>query len=271
MTKADIINYSSFAPPFLSKIPVLKKRNYWVVKEVSTMGDRPKDFIRVYEFGSSNCRRANRKTWVPYIAKVGDKWYPGESLTEYLLNKLGEIVGVRMAASKLYILNGQIRFCSRYFLDPFEELLHGAQIYATFLQDDDFIEEIEKYKKERDFITFQLTEDAIKALFGIHAETILKDFTKMLVFDALVGNNDRHFYNWGIIRDTRGKKPPRFSPVFDTARGLFWNERETALSSFEESAKFDKYVNKAFPKVSWEGKQALNHLELIRTLMNGRS
>lgn len=48
----------------------------------------------------------------------------------------------------------------------------------------------------------------------------------MLVFDAIVGNNDRHFYNWGVIVDLKGMKPPRFSPVYDTARGLFWNQSE---------------------------------------------
>jgi len=131
ITKAKVINVSGFDIHKPAAIPTLRPRNFVVVEEMSVSGDRPKDFIRVYEFGESNCRRANSKTWIPYLAKVGDKWYPAESLTEYLLNRIGEIVGMDMAQSKLYRVGDQIRFCSRYFLQPHEELIHGAQIYAS--------------------------------------------------------------------------------------------------------------------------------------------
>lgn len=268
MKKVKIINHSGFDLPKSSRIAVLRRRNYQILRDITTIGDRPKNFIRIYEYGTPGCRRDNPKTWLPYIAKVGDKWYPAESLTEYLLNKIGEILGVEMAKSKLYIIDNQIRFCSLYFLKPYEELVHGAQIYARYLDDEVFVREVEEKKMERDIFSFQEAKKAIQNQFSHHAHQLLIAFVKMMVLDAIIGNNDRHFYNWGVIVDVREKKPPRFAPVFDTARGFFWNEREDRLNGFlKDNAKFQKYINLARPKIGWDGALELNHFEVIQRLL----
>jgi len=55
-----------------------------------------------------------------------------------------------------------------------------------------------------DFFTVQFTHEVIKYHYPEYTEEIFHDFLKMIIYDALIGNNDRHFYNWGIIRDIRG-------------------------------------------------------------------
>jgi hypothetical protein len=72
-------------------IPTLKKGEYFVETGRSITGDAPKEFIRVYEFGSA--RKIKRNKWPLYIAKTGHKWYPNESITEHLLNRIGECLG----------------------------------------------------------------------------------------------------------------------------------------------------------------------------------
>jgi len=94
----------------------------------------------------------------------------------------------------------------------------------------------------------------------------------MLVFDAITGNNDRHFYNWGGIVDLEGEKQPAFSPVYDTARGLFWNYSEHKISKLfgkddvVHQVQFEKYINNSRPKTGWEGKKDVNHFELIKLI-----
>ena len=93
----------------------------------------------------------------------------------------------------------------------------------------------------------------------------------MLFFDAFIGNNDRHFYNWGVIVDLRGKKKPRFSPIFDTARGFFWNDSEQKLEKvLPEKNKIDtfmdNYVKKSQPKTSWDSETEINHIKLVQLL-----
>lgn len=46
------------------------------------------------------------------------------------------------------------------------------------------------------------------------------DFRKMIVFDALILNTDRHLGNHGILFDTETLEPIRMAPVFDNNQGL---------------------------------------------------
>jgi hypothetical protein len=262
-------NKSGYNFKWQGKIPPLRKGFYTIEEDVSVGGDAPKDFIRVYEYGTG--RKQYPSTWYAYIAKVGHKWYPTESVTEYLLNRIGEALGLNMAHSRLMVAGEQIRFLSRYFLKPGEQLVHGAEIFAGYVADKTFIEEIERVNQARNFFTCQFVENAIKHQFSEHADKLLMEFMKLLVFDAVIGNNDRHFYNWGIITNFAKTQPPRFSPIYDTARGLFWNKKEdwiqTIIKQPERLQKtIKKYIDSSQPKTGWEGDQNLNHFTLIERI-----
>jgi len=266
------INWSGFSHHW-QHLPKLRK-GYFYKENIDVGGDAPKNFIRVYEYGQ--CRKKNPRSWVAYVAKVGHKWYPIESITEYLMNRIGEEIGLDIAKPKLVLAGGQIRFLSRYFLDPVknEQLIHGAQIYARHLEDEEFVEQANERKRNditRELFTFQFTEEAIKAIFPTHHELIMRDFVAMILFDAIVGNNDRHFYNWGVIHDVYNETTPRFSPIYDTARGLFWNETEDKIRAYFASdkqldSKLINYVDNAKPRVGWEGTRNLNHFEVIEKI-----
>ncbi len=129
----------------------------------------------------------------------------------------------------------------------------------------------------RKFFTFQFAEIAIKQMFPNESKPILEDFVKMLVFDALTGNNDRHFYNWGIIKDVENKKIPIFAPIYDSARGLFWNRSEIDLIENWEAhpkqidSRIKKYADGSKPKIGWEGLDDLNHFDLIDKIFSSDS
>jgi hypothetical protein len=271
-------NHSGFAPDLRTYLPILPKR-YTLILDEAISGEAPKDFIRVYEYGRSP-RKSNPKTWTPYIAKVARKWYPNESVTEHLLNRLGFALGVTVANSKLAVDDefGRLRFLSEYFLRPGERLEHGAEIYAGYLSDESLVEEIEKDKRTvRNFFTFQFTECAIQHRFGHGdiSQKITEDLVRMICFDAVTGNNDRHIYNWGIICHVKGERAPRFSPVYDSARGLFWNEHEEKLVRFQEKTSdgvtnLERYAVSSMPRIGWEGVQNPNHFELSRLIYQNR-
>lgn len=270
--KEEIKNYSGFQAN-LQRLPKLR-RTYFYKEKIVPGGDAPKSFIRIYEYGVENCRRNRPKTWIAYIAKVGHKWYPMESITEYLINQIGEVLDLNMAKSKLVLAGGQLRFLSRYFLNikQGEQLVHGAQIYARHLGDEAFVEEANQrhfHAVTRELFTFQYTEDAIRSIFPNQHMKIMQDLVSMLVFDAIVGNNDRHFYNWGVVMDLFGKSIPRFSPIYDTARGLFWNVSEGKLKDYINSKqKLEKYILSSKPRMGWESAVDLNHFQLIEEVFN---
>ena len=268
--KVAVEHYSNVDNGWKKCVPVLKKRNYIIDKSVSVGGDAPKEFIKVYEYGRS--KRNNQGRWIAYIAKIGHKWYPIESITEHLLNRIGELLGLNMAHSKLAILGNQLFFLSEYFLDSRQyELVHGVDIYAGFVIDKQFVEEIEEKALARTFFTFDFAQQAINKMFPNQAEQLIEGFVKLLFFDAIVGNNDRHFYNWAVLRHIENKKSPTFAPIFDTARGLFWNENEEKIMERlkhpkQLDVKIEKYAQNSMPKTGWEGEQNLNHFQLAQKL-----
>lgn len=269
----DIENYTGGSTLRLSGIPIIKRKDYFL-EDKQIDGDAPKAFVGLYDHRMLDSKhKANKCNWIRYIAKTGHKWYPIESVTELLLNKLGVVFGLGMAESRLAIMRGQLRFLSRYFLNPSrEELVHGADILAGYFNEtSQFVEDVDKEKLTREFFTLQVIEDAVSSMFLYEKEDILKELAKLVIYDALVGNNDRHFFNWGVIRSVDNSFRPRFSPVYDTARGLFWNYSEEKLRDVVEVNKtvdthLKKYCKNSRPKIGWEGEKNLNHFQLFEKI-----
>jgi hypothetical protein len=227
-------------------------------------GDAPKDFIRVYEYGKG--RRIRPSSWPAFIAKVGHKWYPAESVTEQLMTRIGQCLGINVADSRLMHVEGQIRFLSRYFLKKDEVLVHGAEIIAGYLEDETFVHDVEDQRAESDIFTFDVLRTAIETRFPDQRQDILAELVRMIAFDALVGNHDRHLYNWGVIVHAKGLRPPIFSPVYDTARGLFWNTSDAGLSRLETEERLTRYVMEAHPLIGWTGELKVNHFKLVENI-----
>jgi hypothetical protein len=272
MIQFTVENYSKVPSRDLPGIRFVGSKKYIVLNGYSIGGEAPKQAIRLYEY-QKGVRSSSHK-WPLYLAKGGRKWYPVESVTEHLLTRIGQTVGLEMAQSKLVYIRGQLRFLSRYFLKPSDELIHGAQIYAAYLNDAEllFVEDVEHKNEARNLFTFQFAKDAIYKVFPVYGPQLYHSFIKMLLFDALVGNNDRHFYNWGVIRtiSKNNTESFRFSPIYDTARALFWNQSEPELTTKIQNGSCLKYLesysSNSRPKTGCEGVLNPNHFDLVKGL-----
>ncbi|MCK6612090.1 MAG: HipA domain-containing protein [Bacteroidia bacterium] len=271
LRKEEVENYSGNSLNLHKYVPPLRK-GFYKVLNISVSGDAPKNFISVYRFGKG-VHKCNCRTWPKFIAKVGQKWYPIESVTEHLLNAIGEELGLTMAASELVMAGSQLRFLSKYFLSKDEILVHGAEIFDGYIYQKNELEQMEEDGLARKFFTFQFAENAIRSRFPEEADSIFAGFVKMLIFDSITGNNDRHFYNWGVIKHISNKKRPTFAPIYDSARGLFWNNTEEKIIAWSSDPKrlpehIKKYAEGSKPKTGWEGLEELNHFQLIEKIFS---
>jgi len=160
-------------------------------------------------------------------------------------------------------------------LNGSEYLLHGADIFASYLEDHDkeFVQGIEDEGKSPEYFDYDFVVASIREMLPGTAESILQKFHRMLAFDALIGNNDRHFFNWGVICDQTGRHISHFSPIFDTARAFFWNHSEVSLSKLEESGKrpadqIRKYCRESYSKIGATGQGRVNHFALMASVLN---
>ncbi len=258
----------------ITSIPVLREQDYYVLDD-SLDGDAPKKLIKVYRFEAGGTVRRDRpRTWVPYIAKSAQKWYPHESVIEYFINRAGQVLGLPMNEVALLRINGQVRFLSKFFLSKGDMLIHGAEICGDYVGNRELVAEIANDRRRaRELLTFSFVREAMHTVFPNHAEDLMNDLVRVLLFDALLGNNDRHFYNWAVIRPVRKKGgAPRLAPIYDSARGMCWNHPEASVVNWVSLLdqpnwkQYEKYLTIASPRFSLESDKEVNHFDFINHL-----
>lgn len=252
-------------------IPVLKETNYYV-RNIPLSGDAPKQMISAYFYERDGyARKSSVKTWKQFICKTAEKWYPIESVTEYMINKIGKELGLKMNKFRIVSVKGQIRFLSEYFLSEDEKLIHAAEICGEYIDDLDMAKEIAENRNDsKSLFTHEFITKAIQDVFPDQFDDINESLVKVIAFDAIVGNNDRHFYNWGVITHLKkSNKNVVFAPIYDSARGLLWNIPDKNLLQYIESEKkLHKYLNSSLPRISFEENKAPNHFDLIEFIVN---
>lgn len=164
------------------------------------------------------------------------KWptYKGgimETLTELLINQLGVGFGFDVAHSGLVSLDGRPAFVTRSFLGPTEQLVHGSLLieehYGARIGE---LDSVPHGRAEQQFYSLDFVIPTIEQYCGKDGRNVLLKFVEMVLFDALIGSTDRHAQNWGVIRESPTQGGYRFSPIFDTSRGLFWNLPDAKLA-----------------------------------------
>lgn len=68
-------------------------------------------------------------------------------------------------------------------------------------------------------------------------EAYYDSFTDMLIFDAIICNEDRHYGNFGLLVDSKTNKPISFAPVFDNGLSLFNYAMPNDFNNLEQYAK----------------------------------
>ena len=100
----------------------------------------------------------------------------------------------------------------------------------------------------------------------------IKEWAKMLTFDALIGNTDRHQDNWGLIwkYSPGGKIHVRMTPVFDNGTSMGHEMLPNKFHLFDDDAYIERYVLKGrhHMKMNLRDGGRCNHGELLLKMMS---
>lgn len=268
-------------------IPVLRRGGWklYSPEEYMLGGAAPKNYLA---FGDPELPGS-----VAYIAKRPAHWGPRECVTEEIISRIGRLLPLKVAESRLVRLppkpgeapfaDPDVRFLSRNFLQRGEELVHGQQLYAEFLgiSAPQFVEafDLTDPHEEAKLYTVESAEDVLrsKAREDAAAERLVAAFARMLTFDALVGSPDRHAENWGIVQDPKHpERGVRFAPIYDTARGLLGTHSEEKLvraagrpGSLMRREFLSRYAHGSKPVFTCQKRagERVSHFDLIRYVM----
>lgn len=108
----------------------------------------------------------------------------------------------------------------------------------------------------------------IKYILDSIDHSLFKSFIRMQIFDALIGEQDRHEENWGILYTG---KSYIFSPLYDNGDSLlnFFKDDTIADNYYNGIKSFDSYINNSKTFIYKEGTQKrYKHFELIKELNN---
>lgn len=150
-----------------------------------------------------------------------------------------------------------------WFLEPITLL--GDEIYipgGDYCQQ--YISSFDRKKgKQHNFETISMIFNAL----GIP----WKDYwAKILLFDALIGNTDRHQDNWGIIetplQDVVIKKKIRIAPVFDNGTSMGHEIPCQSFKKFEDNNYLKRYILRGCHHLKWNlnDKKGMPHIDTIK-------
>lgn len=201
--------------------------------DVEQMGSKPKFWFKYYQ-----------TSWLFKEARENT----GEDWAEKIASEIAALIGLPTHHTELAVWQG-VRGCAvKSFLTPKKDfLIHGNELLGGFLDDYD----TEKVRGQSDH-TFENIVGVIEKLFaeGKPRRNAAILMVGYLVFDALVGNTDRHHQNWGVLlRPTSSKEHSedfliKMAPTFDHASSLGRELRDTARKRHLEENTIKRYIRK---------------------------
>ncbi len=162
---------------------------------------------------------------------------------------------------------GLLRIASKNFLLENQSIFHGRELFENFYD----LKDLEDPRNKK-FASIYLVSNIQRHLENwsnqINSKTnpfryLFDEFLKMCFWDAIIGNNDRHLQNWGIITSLETEFIPCFTPIYDTARAFKWNVIDNSLG--RKSVK--DYVRDSYPHVGLKVGIKLNHFDFIREII----
>lgn len=251
----------------------------WEEYNASTKGTRDKVVL------------LNPDTDIRYFLKYSmdkpGRQYTTEYWSEIIASEIGRSLGFNMLEYDFALRNGRAGCISKSMIDTDkEELLEGHSILTAY--DNTYNpENKESYSK----YTFSFICNALKAY---KVDRFIPDFVRILIFDAIIGNSDRHQSNWGLIkasikisfeikdgsillkifgflkRKSRKEKPDfeyyRMAPIYDSGccLGREFDEHQI-IDRMKDQNRFDSFVRKGQAEIRWDqSKKKISHYELLR-------
>ncbi|MEN0661055.1 HipA domain-containing protein [Caldifermentibacillus hisashii] len=172
----------------------------------------------------------------------------GEAWAEKVAAELGKLFGLSMMDVQLACRKNVIGIIAKNFTVSTEEFFEGGDLISAIVEDFD------RYKLDN--YTFENITQALTD-FGLDDQFVI-----IPIFDALIGNQDRHCDNWGIIVSKSGSY--RLAPIYDNGTSLGFQLKEERIKlMFKDKNMFKAYNNRSYSLIGIGDKKKPKYTELI--------
>ena len=175
-----------------------------------------------------------------YLIKAGGKMINQEPFNEVIATKLYERILNDDEYVKYEIAydNGKTVSICKNFITPNTELIPAWKIDEYY----------EAKKSENKY------EHYIRCLNKLNIPNANLLVDKMLICDFILANKDRHFNNFGVIRNVETLEFEKVAPIFDNGCSLWFDENDMYVGEFFLTKPFEEYEKKQVSlvkNISW--------------------
>ena len=182
----------------------------------------------------------------------GDNYITSELCSEKICYEIAKVLDYDCAKIELAKdENGEIGVLNYIFI---KEGISSHTDIGTYLNPNG--------RPQKDFYTL----DNIKVFLDSINMNLWFGFIKIMIFDALVGEQDRHEENWGI---SYYDGEYRISPLYDNGCNLLdkFKDESYAKKFYDNEEKFDQFINRSHAQIrKADSDEKYRHFELIKKL-----
>lgn len=249
----------------------------WPSKSFSTNTKGSRDKGILFEPNTGN------EYFIKFPMKRENRDYSMETWSEILAYEIGTLLGFNVLRYDFGMLNGRPGCISKNMVNGYNEsLIEGDSILMAY---DPTYNPNEKSSYSRYTFSFVL-----KALKAAELAQYSEEFVKILIFDAIIGNSDRHQSNWGFIQKVKVKVEPKsrflkknlsmslkieikreMSPIYDSGC-CFGREfgEEQIRERLVDINKFHSFIHKGLAelRIDSDSTKKKSHFELLQSICN---
>ena len=188
----------------------------------------------------------------------------GEFWAEKLATEIGKLIDIECAKVDIGTYRCILGSMSYNILeDVSDNLLEGIVFIQSSYPyyDKDKLEDLYYHEK----YSIQMIQKSLDGILD------MGEFYKVIIFDVLIGNSDRHHSNWAIepkrkVEDNIIKVWLDLCPLYDNGSSLCAYEDSNNLKKFfEDNMKFEALVNtKSKSAIGWDNERPIRHFELLK-------
>lgn len=176
---------------------------------------------------------------------------PFEVWSEVLAYEIGTLIGVDVPLCVPSKCHGTWGVLVKSFLESQgDSLIHGGDLLAIF--DPHYDREMGTRG------SIQAIQDVLRSLGN---EALVESLFRILLFDALIGNRDRHQENWGLVIRKSGQRAYEVAPAFDNGASLAKEfKADEAMANKWATVGLSEYAERGTSEVRWQTSLTFEHL-----------
>lgn len=229
---------------------------------IHPIGSKPKHVLR--------CPPNNAKPYLipghPYLFKIAYGWRAQQLWSEVIAYRIAALVELNVPPCFVAVdgTTGQVGALVEFFYgypnDPEP---------ARFIHAADSLQSHQIGPRTDRPHSIQLNLEICR---GLKLDNAVDWWARVLVFDGLIGNSDRHPENWGFLERIRPGELPKlsFAPIFDNGTSLGYEHVEGKLREAGESTRLAAYIDKGRHHCGWDSASdsPTPHMDLCRRLLD---